>query len=636
MVFLFIKHVPYGTRTFTDDQKPNGAGKSLSMAKPKSLKQTLPDFWGLIRYISPYLRPHYPLIAGSFLALFAGVVMRALEPWPLKIVIDHVIMPGINKTAGNDWFSSLEPLTVVAGCSFALIIILGLRALSTYLQKVGFALVGNKVLTKIRAALYRHIQCLSLSFHNKSKSGDLLVRVIGDIGLLKEVAVTAFMPLIGSVLVLALMTILMLWLNWKLALLVLLTAPLYWIPTLVLGKRIKLVSRKQRKRESAMASTVAESIGAMQVVQTLSLEETFAGQFGKQNKKSLKEGVQMKRLLAKLQGSVQLMTGVSTAAVLFYGTVLILNGSLSAGELLVFLSYLKAAFKPMQDFAKYSGRIAKASAAGERVITLFETPADVRDEEDAVAAPAFTGALAFENVCFAYEDEQMILKDINFSIQAGQKVAIVGPSGAGKSSLIGLVSRLYDPVSGRVLIDGIDIRHVTLESLRSQISVVLQDTLLFATSIGENIAYGAPDSSDEEIQQAASLANIHQFIESLPDGYSTQVGERGVTLSAGQRQRIALARAALRKSPLLILDEPTSNLDKENRHAVLQALDRIGTGRTTIMITHELTEIEHADVILHIEHGKLEESGTHTELMASGGSYAKLLKKEFIQVDTNV
>jgi len=595
------------------------------MAKSKSLSQSVPGLWRLIRFLSPYISHHRPLLAGAFGSLLLGVVMRALEPWPLTIVIDYVIVPGSSGALARlVWLQGLEPMTIVAGAALALILILGLRALCVYYQKVGFALVGNRVLTEVRGDLFRHLHCLSLSFHNKARSGDLIVRVIGDIGLLKDVAVTALMPLIGSMLVLLVMGSLMLWLNWKLALLAMVTLPLYWVPTFILSKKIQAVSRNQKKRESAMASTVSESIGAMQLVQTLSLEDSFVDQFSGQNRKSLKEGVKARRLLARLQGTVQVMTGVSTALVLVYGSYLVLGEQLSAGELLVFLSYLKAAFKPMQDFAKYSGRLAKASASGERVMELFDTQPDVVDEPDARAAPRFKGVVEFDRVGFSYEPGYPVLRDLSFSIAPGLVVALVGPSGAGKSTIIRLISRLYDPDHGQVLIDGMDIRHLTLSSLREQIAVVMQETTLFAASVRENIAYGRLDATDEEIEQAARLSNAHEFIEALPDGYDTVLGERGVTLSAGQRQRIAVARAAISKAPILILDEPTSGLDEENSRIVVDAVRNLLGGRTVIMITHQPHEAAAADRVLYVEQGRVAESGTHAQLLEKGEKFAEM------------
>ena len=487
---------------------------------------------------------------------------------------------------------------------------------------MGFALVGSKVLTAVRGALYRHLQCLSLSFHDRRHSGELIVRVISDIGMLRDVAVTAFMPLVASLLILGSMAGLMLWLHWKLALLVLATLPLYGLPAVRLGKRIQKVSRDQRNREGAMATTAAESMGAIHVVQALSLEDTFSKAFSGQNKKSLKEGVQARRLSARLQGTVQIMIALSTSLVLFYGARLVLQGVLTPGDLLVFLSYLKAMFKPMQDFSKYTARLAKASASGERIISLFEQTPEIRDRADAVPAPAFRGAVHFDHVTFGYEPGLPVLNNVDLTVPAGCRVAIVGPSGNGKSTLVSLLPRLYEPTEGAVRIDGVDIRGYTLATLRAQIAIVLQDNLLFAASIRDNIAYGAPGASVEDIEAAARLANAHDFIVALPEGYDTPVGERGVTLSAGQRQRIAIARAAVRRAPILILDEPTTGLDEANEQAVFEALERLAEDRTTFLITHDLYRAARADRIVYLEHGRIRECGSHAELLRAGGCYA--------------
>ena len=603
------------------------------MAQTRTFKESLPGLWQVLCHFWPQTRKHRWLIAGSSTALIAEVVFRLLEPWPLKVVFDRVINK-MHDAHGYkvSFFDIFDPFTLLVSMATLTVLLTALRAMAGFWTTVGFAKIGNRVLAKVRLQLYRHIQYLSLSFHTKARTGDLVVRVISDVGLLQDVVVTAVLPMLAKSLILAGMIALMFWLNWHLTLVALAVFPLFWLRTVSMGRKINEVARLQRKREGAMAATASETINAIKTVQALSLESAFEEQFTRQNEKNWKQDVKARRLAASLERSVDLLTAIAGALVLFYGTRLVLRKELSAGALLVFLAYLKNAFRPMQEFAKYTTRLGKASAAGERVLDLLHRVPEIRDLPGAVRAPALRGAVRFEQVDFSYEESPELLRDIDFEVAAGQCVALVGLSGSGKSTVVSLLLRLYDPVKGRVLIDNRDIREFTLESLRSQISAVLQDNLLFAASVRENIAHGAPDATNDEIESAARLANAHEFIMKLPQGYDTVLGERGVTLSQGQRQRLAIARAAIRRAPILILDEPMTALDKSNEHAVLQSLERLNYGCTTFLITHDLRHAARADLILVLEGGQIAERGSHAQLLKSNGSYAALYR---MQSDVN-
>lgn len=598
------------------------------MNPAQQLQVVIPGIGRILKRFSPYIRKQQSLITLSMLALFGEIALRLLEPLPLKFIFDELFVQQAGGAVLHPvpLIGALDTRSLLLLCAIAIVALAGIRGIAAYWSTVGFALAGNRVLTEIRSVLYTHLQTLSLSFYSRTRSGDLTLRVISDVAVLQEVVVTALLPLLANCLILFGMVGVMFWLNAQLAILGLTLLPIFWFSTFRLTQRIRAVSKQQRQREGSMAATAAESIGAIKLVQALSLQDKFTTVFTHQNQKSLKEGVKAKRLSAQLERTVEVLLATATALVLWRGAELVLRNALTPGDLLVFLTYLKNAFKPVRDFAKYIGRLAKASAAGDRILDLLDQAPDIYDLPEAKPAPQLAGAVQFDNVSFAYEPGYSVLQDISFTVKPGQRVAIVGYSGSGKSTLTTLLLRLYEPDQGTILIDNQDIRRYTLESLRTQMSVVLQDSLLFAASVWDNIAYGASTATEADVIAAAKLANAHEFILNLPQGYDTILGERGVTLSGGQRQRLSIARAAIRQAPILILDEPTTGLDKANEQEVIDALERLSVGRTTFLIVHDLELAARADFIFYMERGRLVERGTHEALMQLNDRYAALYR----------
>ncbi len=597
------------------------------MKDEKDIKSLLPGIRRILNKFWPQIRKRRLLISGSLLALLIETALKLLEPWPLKYVFDYIIVPQANTSRSHSGlFSGMSPMLLLTGAAIAIVVIALLRSIFSYLSIYGMSLAAIQVLAEVRSNLYGHLQRLSLSFHSQFRSGDLITRVITDIEKLRTVTIKAALPLLTNLIAVIGMVVVMFWINWELALIVSAVFPLFVFASSNLLGKIRDFARQHRKTEGAIANTTSETIGAIKIVQALFLHNLFERTFSEQNNQSLTEGAESMKLSTLLEGTVQVLMAIAIAMVLWRGSQVVLQQGITAGELLVFINYLKAAFEPVRDLTKQFGQIAKATASGERVIDLLDYEPNVRNLPGAKPAHPFFGAVRFENVSFSYGTEREILKDINLVVEPGQQVAVVGPSGSGKSTLASLILRLYDPTAGRILIDGQDIREYKLKSLRQQISVVMQDSVLFAVSIRENIAYGKLGATDREVEQAARIANAHDFIMDLPQGYDTILGERGGKLSGGQRQRIAIARSAIRRSPIVILDEPTTGLDSASERLVNDALKRLTRGCTTFTISHNLKAVVDADQILLIEQGSIRERGTHQELMQLGKRYAALYR----------
>jgi ATP-binding cassette, subfamily B, bacterial len=588
------------------------------MSAAETREAPAPALRALFQEAWPSIRKNRWVIAGAWTALMAETVFRLLEPWPLKWVFDKVLGHTAHPSAPRE-----VAATLLLMAALGLVAICVLRALAAYAHSLAFTHAGNRLMSEIRQKVYDHLQRLSLSFHTRERGGELTVKLVNDVSMIEDVAVSALVPMVSNLLVLLGMLGLMLYLEWRLAIVAILAVPLFVLLSLRMGRGIRAVSRSQRKRSGTLAAVAAESLGAIKTVQALSLEGQFGRLFSRHNELTRQHSVTGRRLEASLERGVDVLIAIASAVVLWWGARLVMSGTISAGEFLVFVSYMKTGFKPVQNSAKYAGRIARALAGVERISELLGTVPEVRDLPGATPAPALRGGVRFEQVSFAYEPGTPVLHEVDFEVTPGQRVALVGPSGHGKSTVLHLLQRLYDPSQGQILLDGHDLRGYTLSSVRPQIAVVLQDTLLFSGSIRDNIACGL-ELSDDEIESAAHFAQAHAFIRSLPQGYDTLVGERGLTLSNGQRQRIAIARAAVRRAALLILDEPTTGLDEENARAVMTALDNLAQGRTTFIVTHDLEVCPRADLILCLNHGRIVERGTHEELLNQRGWYASL------------
>jgi subfamily B ATP-binding cassette protein MsbA len=575
----------------------------------------------MFRRFVRYLFPYRLLMAGVVSGMLMSTLVEMANPWPLKIILDNVL--GFQPLFGREIEGPAQQV-LLALAAGGFILLAGLKGSLAALRSRWVAQVSQSAGQDMRRDLYAQLQRLSLRFHDTSRTGDLITRITSDVARLQNAFVSGLSIFTVDMLSVIGIAVVMFLVDWQFAL-----VAMGVVPTLVLiysrfRGRVRRASVEARRSEGNIASVVQEVLSSIRIVKAFGQEEREQERFDARTRSLADASVEVATWEGLFSLWIEVVTATGIAAVLWYGGWRVLSGNLTVGELVLFMQYLTTLYSPLRRLSRLTTLVQRASASAERLDEIFRLQAEVEEAPHAVPVRHVEGRIRFERVDFAYYPGQPVLKQIDLELRPGETLALIGPTGAGKSTLVSLIPRFYDPTAGRVLLDGHDLRGLQIRSLRDQISIVLQDTALFSGTIRDNIAYGRPDASDEEIVAAAKAAHAHEFIESFPQGYQTPVGERGVTLSGGQRQRIAIARALLKGAPILILDEPTSAVDRRSETLILEALARLMQGRTVIIIAHRLGTLDLVDRVAVLIDGRIAYLGTpegarraHPDLVAA-------------------
>ncbi len=565
------------------------------------------------------LKPYLPLVVAAYAAVFAVNALNIWMPLIVGRIVDEGIRPGI-------------PTQIFVGAALLMAAAI-VKGFLTYLIGVWTENSSQGVAYDLRNRFHRKLHELSFSFHDDVETGQLLARSIQDVDRIRFLTGRAVLNLVQLGTQIVGVTVAMLVIEFRLALLTLTVIPVLVLSAVQFGKTLRPLTLKLRDREAALTGRVEQNLRAQRIVKAFGREDAEIRRFTAANESLLETQKTEARLRALFLPFMQFLAGIGTLLVLVGGGRMVVQGTLSVGVLVAFMTYLAQLLIPIRRFGWLLSAVAQASASAERIFEILDLESDVRDAPDATVLHDLRGEIVFDEVCFAYASSHRVLEGVSFRVPAGTKLAVLGGTGSGKSSIINLIPRFYDSTSGCVRIDGHDVRSVTLQSLRSHIGIVLQETVLFAASVEENIAFGRPEASHAEIVEAARAAHIHSFIQSLPDGYATRVGEKGVTLSGGQKQRVAIARAILKNPGILILDDATSSVDTETEHQIQEAMERLMTGRTSIIIAQRLSTIRSADQVIVLDRGRVaahahrtETATPHEELLRTSGLYAEIVQ----------